>query len=125
MSETKSSRIYIREKLKQDIQKVVDNYFLTAHNKAKYPYAVLDLKETNDQVYIPYYLEIEIWDKGDDTSKLELICDDLKKLLDKKRCVDENYAYVIFFESCVTNIDDDKTIKRRVSTFEVHLYKYD
>lgn len=124
MSEVKSPRIYIREKLKQDVQVVVDNYFLTAHNKAKYPYAVLDLKETSDQVYIPYYLEIEVWDKGDDTSRLELICDDLKKLLDKKKSIEENYAYVIFFQGCATNIDEDRTIKRRVVTFEIHLYKY-
>lgn len=125
MAEIKGPRIYLREKLKKDIQEIVDNYFLTSYNKAKYPYAVLDLKEMDDQNYIPYYLEIEVWDKGDDTSRLEEICDDLKKILNKKRCVEDNYAYVIWFSGCVTNIDEDKTIKRRISTFEIHLYKFD
>lgn len=125
MANIKRPRIYLREKLKNDIQEIVDNYFLTSYNKAKYPYAVLDLKEIDDQNYIPYYLEIEVWDKGDNTSRLEEICDDLKKVLNKKRCVEDNYAYVIWFSGCVTNIDEDKSIKRRVSTFEIHLYKFD
>lgn len=125
MSKEKSDRLYIRKKLKTEISKVVDNYFLTAHNKAKYPYAVLDIKETDDQNYIPYYLEIEVWDKGDNTTTLETICDDLKSLLDRKRVVEDNYAYIIWFSGCITNIDDDKTIKRRVSTFDIHLYKFD
>lgn len=125
MSKEKSDRLYIRKKLKAEISKVVDNYFMTAHNKAKYPYAVLDIKETDNQNYIPYYLEIEIWDKGDDTTNLETTCDDLKSLLDRKRVVEDNYAYIIWFSGCITNIDDDKTIKRRVSTFDIHLYKFD
>lgn len=125
MSKEKSDRLYIRKKLKAEISQVVDNYFLTAHNKAKYPYAVLDIKETDDQNYIPYYLEIEVWDKGDNTTTLETICDDLKSLLDRKRVVEDNYAYIIWFSGCITNIDDDKTIKRRVSTFDIHLYKFD
>lgn len=125
MSKEKSDRLYIRKKLKTEISQVVDNYFLTAHNKAKYPYAVLDIKETDDQNYIPYYLEIEVWDKGDNTTTLETICDDLKSLLDRKRVVEDNYAYIIWFSGCITNIDDDKTIKRRVSIFDIHLYKFD
>lgn len=125
MSKEKSDRLYIRKKLKTEISQVVDNYFLTAHNKAKYPYAVLDIKETDDQNYIPYHLEIEVWDKGDNTTTLETICDDLKSLLDRKRVVEDNYAYIIWFSGCITNIDDDKTIKRRVSIFDIHLYKFD
>lgn len=119
-----SDRLYIREKLKKDIDAVVENYFLTSYAKAKYPYAVLDIKEIDDQIYIPYILEIEIWDKGDDTSNIEKICDDLKELLNNKTCIEDNYAYIIWFASCITNVDEDKLIKRRISTFEIHMYKF-
>lgn len=124
MSEVKKPRIFTREEIKQQVDTIVKNYFLTSHNKAQYPYAVIDIKEFDDEVFIPYMLEIEVWDKGDDTTAIEIICDDLKKLLDKKREIKDNYAYVIFFSNCLTNIDDDKSIKRRTITFEIHLYNF-
>ncbi len=124
MSEVKRPRLFMREEIKEQVDNVVHNYFLTSYNKAKYPYAVIDIKELDDEVYIPYALEIEIWDQGDDTTEIEIICDDLKLLLNKKREVKTNYAYVIFFSNCLTVLDDDKTIKRRLLTFEIHLYKF-
>lgn len=125
MSEKKKkARIFIREALKKEIDKVVNTYFLNAHNDTKYPYAVSDIKESNDEVHIPYYLEIELQDATNDTTKIEEICDDLKSLLDKKREMTEHYAYVIFFDSCNTKIDEEKFIKIRVLTFEIKMYEY-
>lgn len=117
-------RIFIREELKKEIDTVVHTYFLNAHPDSEYPYAVSDIKESNDEVHLPYYLEIEIQDATNDTTKIETICDSLKKLLDRKRKITENYAYVIFFDSCNTKIDEEKFIKIRLLTFEIKMYEY-
>lgn len=117
-------RIFIRKKLKGQIDSVVHTYFLNAHSDSIFPYAVSDIREGNDEVHIPYYLEIEIQDETDDTTKIETICDDLKNLLDRKKEVTDDYAYVIFFDSCSTKIDEEKFIKIRVLTFEIKMYEY-
>lgn len=117
-------RIFIRKELKKEIDKVVHNYFLNAHPDSQYPYSVSDIRESNDEVHIPYYLEIEIQDAANDTTEIETICDALKELLNRKMAVTENYAYVIFFDSCSTKIDEEKFIKVRVLTFEIKMYEY-
>ena len=117
-------RIFIRKELKKSIETIVTAYFLNAHPDSKFPYSVSDIKESNDEVHIPYYLEIEIQDETNDTSQIEKICDELKNLLDRKREMYENYAYIIFFDSCSTKIDEERFIKVRVVTFEIKMYEY-
>lgn len=117
-------RIEIRKKIKEQIDPIVHNYFLNAHPNLKFPYSVSDIKEGNDEVHLPYYLEIEIIDEASDTTKIETICDELKEKLDRKREVTENFAYVIYFDSCNTKIDEEKFIKVRVITFEIKMYVY-
>lgn len=118
-------RIFMRQKLKESIEPVVKNYFMNAYNKAKYPYAVLDLKEIDNEALTQYLLEIEIWDKSEDTTELETICDDLKKLLNQKTEMLESYAYAIWFSNCLTDKEEDRTIKKRVLSFEIHLFNYE
>ena len=117
-------RIFIRKEIKKQIDPVIHNYFLNAHEDSEFPYSVSDIKEGNDEVHIPYYLEIEIVDEDSDTTEIEKICDDLKKLLDRKMEMKEGYAYVIFFNSCDTKIDEERFIKIRVLTFEIKMYEY-
>ncbi len=124
MSEKEKPRIFIRKELKKEIDTVVHNYFLNAHSDSEYPYSVSDIKENDDEVHISYYLEIEIQDAANDTTKIETICDSLKELLDRKRAVTDSYAYVIFFDSCNTKTDEEKFIKVRVLTFEIKMYEY-
>lgn len=117
-------RIFMRKQLKKEIKPIVSNYFLNSHNKAEYPYAVLDIKEVDNEVFTQYLLEIEVWDKKEDTTELETICDDLKILLDGKNVIQDNYAYVIWFSSCLTDKEEDRTIKKRVLSFEIHLFGF-
>lgn len=125
MSENKKSRIFMREQLYKEINPIIESYFLTTYNKAKNPYAVLDIKEIDNEVLTQYLLEIEVYDKREDTTQLETICDDLKELLNKKRVIKENYAYAIWFNSCLTDNEEDKTIKKRVLSFEIHLFNFE
>lgn len=117
-------RIFMRQQLKKEVTPIVSNYFLNSYNKAKYPYAVLDIKEVDNEVLTQYLLEIEVWDKKEDTTELETICDDLKSLLDGKNVMQDNYAYVMWFSSCLTDKEEDRTIKKRVLSFEIHLFNF-
>ncbi len=117
-------RMFIRGELYETINNIVESYFMTASAKAKFPYATIDLKEIDDEALTQYSLEIEVFDKHEDTSNLEIICDKLKNELDGKNVVSENFAYKIWFNDCLTNFDEDKTIKRRIVSFTIHLFKF-
>lgn len=117
-------RMFIRGQLYETINNIVESYFMTASPKAKFPYATIDLKEIDDEALTQYSLDIEVYDKHEDTSELEKICDKLKNDLNGKRVISENFAYKIWFNDCLTNFDEDKTIKRRIVSFTIHLFKF-
>lgn len=117
-------RMFIREQLYEIINNIVESYFMKATPKAKFPYSTIDLKEIDNEVLTQYSLEIEVFDKHEDTSKLEEICDKLKNELGDKKVISENFAYKIWFNDCLTNFDEDKTIKRRIVSFTIHLFKF-
>ena len=125
MSNIKTPRNFIREELYKEIKSVVSNYFFTSFNKAQFPYAVVDIKELGKEVLTQYSLDISVYDKEEDTTEIETICDDLKKLLHQKRAVKENYAYVIWFSNCLTDKEEDRTIKKRILSFEIHLFNFE
>ncbi len=125
MSNIKTPRNFIREELYKEIKSVVSNYFFTSFNKAQFPYAVVDIKELGNEVLTQYSLDISVYDKEEDTTEIETICDDLKKLLHQKRAVKENYAYVIWFSNCLTDKEEDRTIKKRILSFEIHLFNFE
>lgn len=125
MSNIKTPRNFIREELYKEIKSVVSNYFFTSFNKAQFPYAVVDIKELGNEVLTQYSLDISVYDKKEDTTEIETICDDLKKLLHQKRAVKENYAYVIWFSNCLTDKEEDRTIKKRILSFEIHLFNFE
>ena len=117
-------RKYIKSKLNENN---VQNCFMTADDTMEFPYTVLDVKERNDEIFTPFYLEAETWDCGDDTTQIENICDSIKEALDEHQAVleDEGFAIKIYFSGCITNYDEDKKIKRRMQTFEIHMYEFD
>jgi hypothetical protein len=125
MSEIKKPRIFIREQLHEEIKSIVDNYFFTTYNKAKYPYAVTDIKEIGNEVLTQYSLDVSVYDKKEDTTELETVCDKLKEILDTKKGIKENYAYAIWFNTCLTDKEEDKTIKKRILSFEIHLFYFE
>lgn len=125
MSNIKKPRIFMREELHEEIKKIVDNYFYITYNKAQYPYAVVDIKEIGNEVLTQYSLDVSVYDKKEDTTTLETVCDDLKNLLDRKKVIKDNYAYAIWFNSCLTDKEEDRTIKKRILSFEIHLFNYE
>lgn len=119
-----TTRIKLRKHIKELLDNVVPNCFMTADDTMDLPYTVLDVKESNDEIYIPFYLEAETWDSGDDTTQIENICDAIKEKIDGYQAFLDSFAIKIYFSGCNTNYDEDKTIKRRIQTFEIHMYEF-
>lgn len=119
-----TTRIKLRKHIVELLKGVVQNCFMTADDTMEFPYTVLDVKESNDEIYIPFYLEAETWDSGDDTTRIEKICDTIKEKLDDYQIFLEGFAIKIYFSGCNTNYDEDKIIKRRIQTFEIHMYEF-
>ena len=119
-----TTRIKLRKHIKELLDNVVPNCFMTADDTKDFPYTVLDVKESNDEIYIPFYLEAETWDSGDDTTQIENICDAIKEKIDGYQAFLDSFAIKIYFSGCNTNYDEDKTIKRRIQTFEIHMYEF-
>lgn len=117
-------RVFIRQQIYKEINPIVESYFMIAHNTSKFPYATIDVKEIDDEALTRYSLEIEVFSKKEDTTELEKICDKLKKTLNKKRVIIDGYAYAIWFDTCLTDKEEDKTIKKRVLSFEIHLFSF-
>lgn len=117
-------RVFIRQQIYKEINPIVESFFMVAHNDSKFPYATIDVKEIDDDAYTRYSVEIEVFSKKEDTSELEKICDELKQTLNQKRVIIDGYAYVIWFDTCLTDKEDDKTIKKRVLSFEIHLFSF-
>lgn len=122
--ENKSTRIFLREELKKSIDTILQGYFTQAHSNAITPFAIADLKENSNEVGLTYYLEIELVDENDDTTDVEIKCDEIKKILDRKKSIVQNYAYIIFFENCLIKINEEKFIKTRLLTFTIRLYEF-
>ena len=119
-----TTRIKLRKHIKELLDNVVPNCFMTADDTMDFPYTVLDVKESNDEIYIPFYLEAETWDSGDDTTQIENICDAIKEKIDGYQAFLDSFAIKIYFSGCNTNYDEDKSIKRRIQTFEIHMYEF-
>lgn len=119
-----TTRIKLRKHIKELLDEIVPNCFMTADDTMDFPYTVLDVKESNDEIYIPFYLEAETWDSGDDTTQIENICDAIKEKIDGYQAFLDSFAIKIYFSGCNTNYDEDKTIKRRIQTFEIHMYEF-
>ena len=118
------ARLFIRQQIYNEVNKIVESYFMVAHNTSNFPYATIDVKEIDDEALTRYSLELEVFSKKEDTTELEEICDKLKKTLNQKRVVADGYAYVIWFDTCLTDKEEDKTIKKRVLSFEIHLFSF-
>lgn len=127
MNNTKkeTTRIKLRKNIKELLSETIENCFMTSDDTMEFPYTVLDVKESNDEIFIPFYLEAETWDSGDDTTQIETICDSIKEKLDGYQAILEDFAIKIYFSGCVTNYDEDKIIKRRMQTFEIHMYEFE
>lgn len=90
-----------------------------ANDKQKYPYIIFSIKDIGDTKE----LEINIWDRSSDTTKIETIADNIEKL-DKEIVSNENHCLSLWKNNDRQWIDDeDKDILRINMTFELRYFE--
>ena len=47
-----TTRIKLRKHIKELLEMIVPNCFMTADDTMEFPYTVLDVKESNDEIYV-------------------------------------------------------------------------
>ena len=96
-------------------------FYSQANSQVAFPYIVFELSLLADENYDSYSVEVDVWDRGNNVSNLENICDSLEKL-DRTLHNDEDLSFVMYFENKNIVIDSDKELKRRRLVFNLKLY---
>lgn len=110
--------------LRKDIQKLLKEIYdqvsyRRASNDTAYLYVVYSIKDIGESKE----LEINIWDKNSDTTKIEEIADKIEKL-DKEIVTNENHSFSLWNNNDRQWIDDeDKNILRINMTFELRYFE--
>lgn len=101
-----------------------DVYFEQAIDNALYPHIVFSLRKVNlnDLHRQDYILEVDIWDKGNDTTAVDALADNVEDLLHKQNLPQTNILPTFYKIDRKSIVDSDKTIKHRLVRFQIQNY---
>lgn len=107
----------------QSILKTICNNVYYENGIKSYPYVVFEITElTYDAGKHSCQLEINVINKGTDTTIVEQIADDIQKLLDSIVYSTPNLQFRVFKGARKIVREEDKQIKRRRLLFELYYY---
>ena len=121
VTRTNSLKNLIEAKLKTLTTNV---YYVEARDNALYPHIVfafnnIDLDDISRQDYI---LEVDVWDKGTSTYRVEELTDNVEDLLHTKNLPQDNILPTIYKIDRKTVYDPNKNIKHRQVRFQIQNY---
>lgn len=95
-------------------------YHQRATDQAVFPYIVYNLPNSfdNEQQEV-FNLDVDVWDKGNDTTPIETLSGDLWRVLNRFEYIDPNIQFTVYRASRLTLDEDDINIKRRKLIFEL------
>ena len=101
-----------------------DAYFEQARDNALYPHIVFSFRETNlgDLSRQDYILEIDVWDKGTETTAVDALADNVEDLLHTKNLPQTNVLPTFYKIDRKAIVDSDKSIKHRLIRFQIQNY---
>ena len=101
-----------------------DVYFEQARDNALYPHIVFSFRETNlgDLSRQDYILEIDVWDKGTETTAVDALADNVEDLLHTKNLPQTNVLPTFYKIDRKAIVDSDKSIKHRLIRFQIQNY---
>ncbi len=114
----------LRKQLRKKISEVVtNNYYDQAPDNATYPYAVYDLAELNHYDGLTIMeLEINLYDYGTNTSRIEELADKLQDTLHEYFFINHAIQFTCFRGLRQKVEEDDKQLIRRRLTFELRVH---
>lgn len=119
-----SKTVALREIIQSNIDPVAKCYYRKADNKAKYPYAVYDFEniDLGDINRDDLILVVDVWGKGEDTSPIEEIADQIEKIFNAANMPDKNVLPTFYRIGRKPIDDEDKTLIRRQLKFQIQNY---
>lgn len=118
---TNDLKLLLQTKLKTIASNV---YFEQAVDDAIFPHIVfsfrtIDLGDLSRQDYI---LEVDVWDKGTDTTAIDTMVDRIENLLQAENLPQDNILPTFYLIDRKSVIDSDKDIKHRLIRFQIQNY---
>lgn len=99
--------------------------FGTARDTNMYPHIVWDMTSANlnDLSRDDIVLDIDIWDRGTSTVRIDELSDSVEALFKTENLPQDNILPTFYLMSKKAPEDPDKNIKHRVITFEIQNYE--
>lgn len=101
-----------------------DVYFGIASDSAMYPHIVFDFRSINlgDLSRQDYMLDIDVWDKGQNTTNIDALCDQIESLLQGQNLPQTTILPTFYLAERRSILDEDKQIKHRLIRFQIQNY---
>lgn len=119
-----SKTLALRKIIKSNIDSVVKSYYRIADAKALFPHAVYDFEniDLGDIHRDDLILIVDLWGKGNDTSQIEEMADQLEKIFNAANLPGEDVLPTFYRVSRQPIDDEDKTLIRRQLKFQIQNY---
>ena len=101
-----------------------DVYFEQARDNALYPHIVFNFKDIDlgDFSRQDYVLEVDVWDKGTKTDRVDELSDMVEDLLHTENLPQTGVLPTFYKMNRKTILDPDKKIKHRLIRFQIQNY---
>ena len=99
-------------------------FFETATDDKLYPHVVFDFRtiDLGDLSRQDYVLEIDVWDKGTSTTRVDELSDKIEDLLQAQNLPQTNILPTFYKIDRKSIYDTDKSIKHRLIRFQIQNY---
>jgi hypothetical protein len=114
------------ELIKTKLSTVASNvYYEVADEDALYPHVVFSFQQLNlgDLSRQDYELDVDVWDKGEETETVENLCDSIEHLLHGANLPQKNILPTFYLIDRRILFDEDKEIRHRVVRFQIQNYE--
>ena len=100
-------------------------YHEIANEKALYPHIVFNFRrlDLNDLSRQDYILEVDIWDKGDSSQRVDDLADTVENLLQAENLPQTNVLPTFYLIDRNNLPDENKEIKHRRIQFQIQNYE--
>lgn len=114
------------ELIKTKLSTVASNvYYEVADEDVLYPHVVFSFQQINlgDLSRQDYELDVDVWDKGEETETVENLCDSIEHLLHGANLPQKNILPTFYLIDRRILFDEDKEIRHRVVRFQIQNYE--
>ena len=119
---TNDLKLLVQSKLKTVAANV---YHEIANEKALYPHIVFSFRrlDLNDLSRQDYILEVDIWDKGDSSQRVDDLADTVENLLQAENLPQTNVLPTFYLIDRNNLPDENKEIKHQRIQFQIQNYE--